>query len=369
MAQHHTHEVLIVGAGPIGLELAVSLTRAGVDYVQLEAGQVGQTITWYPNDARFFSSPERISIAGVPLVTPDQGKASREQYLAYLRGIVEQFDLQVNTYERVTAIEKDPATGRFSVRSERADGEHVYDVGHLVLAIGDMHHPRRLNVPGEELDHVTHYFDDPHWYFRRRLLIVGGKNSAVEAAIRCCRAGAHVAMSYRRAGFSSKIKYWLLPELQSLIKAGHIAFYPCTVPTQITPTHVTLTPSKVDDPPADRSRFPELRGATWLDEPTDVPADAVQMLTGYTMDPTLLEMAGVTLEGENRAPKLDEQTMMSDVEHLYVAGTAAAGTQVSFKLFIENSHAHVAKIIKSITGAPPEARYINALAQPEMPES
>ena len=367
MTEIRDHDVIVIGAGPIGLELAVSLKQAGVDYRHLEAGQIGQTITWYPKAARFFSSPERISIAGVPVVTPDQSKASREQYLAYLRGVVEQFDLAVNTYERVTGIDKQH--GRFVVQTTRADGDFTYTGQHLVLAVGDMHRPRKLNVPGEELDHVSHYFDDPHWYFRRRLLIVGGKNSAVEAAIRCARAGAYVAMSYRRAGFSSSIKYWLLPELQSLIKAGHIAFYPRTVPTQITPSHVTLTPSKVDDPPADPDRFPELRGATWLDDPTDVPADAVQMMTGYVMNPALFEMAGVTLEGENRAPKVDTHTMMTDVANLYVAGTAAAGTQVNFRLFIENSHSHVAKIVKAITGQPPAKQYINALAKPEMPES
>jgi thioredoxin reductase (NADPH) len=361
------YSALIVGAGPIGLEMAVALKQAGVDYHHIEAGQVGQTITWYPTQAHFFSSPERIAIAGVPLVTPDQSKASREQYLAYLRGIVQQFDLSVNTYERVTALEK---TGdHFAVTTERADGAMHYTTDRVILTIGDMHHPRQLNVPGEELAHVKHYFDDPHWYFRRRLLIVGGKNSAVEAAIRCCRAGADVAISYRRAGFSQSVKYWLLPELRSLIKSGKIAFYPRTIPTQITPSHVTLTPSKVEDPPADENEFPELRGATWLNEPTDVRADAVQMLTGYTQDSTLFEQAGMTLEGENRQPRLDPETMMSDVPNLFVAGTAAAGTQANFKLFIENAHAHVAKITKAITGAPPDPQHINALAKPEMPES
>lgn len=361
------YEAIIIGAGPIGLELAVSLKHAGVDYLHLEAGQIGQTISWYPRQARFFSSPDRIGIAGVPLVTPDQSKATREQYLAYLRGIVEQFDLPVNTFERVTGIEKED--GVFAVRTTRADGEHVHAARHLVLAIGDMHKPRRLNVPGEELEHVSHYFVDPHAYFRRELLIVGGKNSAVEAAIRCVRAGARVSMSYRRAAFSTSVKYWLLPELRSLIKNGTIRFFPRTIPTQITPTRVTLTPSKVEDGPADETAHPELQGATWLDEPTDIEADAVQMLTGYVMDPTLLRMAGAGLEGENQAPRLDPETMMTDVENLYVAGTAAAGTQVNFKLFIENAHAHVTKIVQAITGQPPHPQLINALAKPEMPES
>jgi len=362
------HEVIIIGAGPIGLELAVSLKQAGVDYRHLEAGQIGQTITWYPYQTRFFSSPDRIAIAGVPLVTPDQAKASREQYLAYLRGIVEQFDLQVNTYERVTAIDRQPEGG-FHLTTQRPEGQQQFTARHLVLAVGDMHKPRWLGVPGEGLPHVSHYFDDPHPYFRRRLLIVGGRNSAVEAAIRCSRAGANVAISYRRTAFSSSVKYWLLPELRSLVKSWTIAFYPRTVPTEIAPGRVTLGPSGVDDEPADTEAHPELLGASWLNSPTDIPADAVQMLTGYVMDPTLFQLAGVTLEGENRSPKVDPETMMSDVPNCFVAGTAAAGTQVRFQLFIENAHPHVAKIVKAITGRPPDPRYINALAKPELPES
>ena len=195
------YELIIVGAGPIGLELAVSMKRAGVDYLHIEAGQIGHTISWYPRETRFFSSAERIAIAGVPLVTPDQQKASREQYLAYLRGIVQQFDLLINTYERVTRIDRQE--GRFHLETERADGFWYHTADQVVLAMGDMHRPRRLNIPGEALEHVSHYFDDPHRYFRRRLLIVGGKNSAAEAAIRCCRAGANVSISYG-SGFSPR---------------------------------------------------------------------------------------------------------------------------------------------------------------------
>lgn len=329
-------DTLIIGAGPIGLELAVALKRLGHAYVHLESGQIGQTITWYPRQVQFFSAPDRIAIAGVPLHTVDQAKATREQYLAYLRSIVEQFDLQVNTYERVTELSRQAE--RFIVHSVSARGRHAYRARHVVLAIGDMHVPRRLDIPGEGLPHVSHYFDEPHRYFRRRLLVVGGRNSAVEAAIRCHRGGAAVALCYRRHAFDADaIKYWLMPEIEMLIRTGRIVFHGATVPVAITPTHVTL--ASVDD-------------AAGAGPVVDVPADFVLLLTGYEMDTALLTCAGVTLEGENRGPHLDTDTMQTNVPGLYVAGTAAAGTQHRFRLFIENCHPHVDRIARALTGRP-----------------
>src|SRR3954470_9617209 len=175
-----TTDVAIIGAGPIGLELAVALKRAGIDYLQFDARQIGYTISWFPPQTRVFSSNERIAIAGVPLQAPDQGKCTREQYLAYLRSVVQEFDLRVNTYEPVVAIDPD-AAGGFVLTTCPAGGPRQSRPRRLVLATGGTDHPRRLGVPGEHLPHVGHYFDDPHKYFRRRVLIVGGKNSAVEA--------------------------------------------------------------------------------------------------------------------------------------------------------------------------------------------
>lgn len=330
---------IIVGAGPIGLELAVVLKHLGHDYLHLEAGQIGQTISWYPRDVRFFSSPDRIAIAGIPLNTPRQEKASREEYLAYLRGVVDHYDLPVRTHERV--VQLDRREDGFHVRTQRHGRNYgEYQCQHVVLAIGDMHKARLLGIPGEDLPHVSHYFDEPHRYYRQELLIVGGKNSAVEAAIRCCRAGARVTVSYRGPGFDKDvIKYWLYPEIQSLINAGAIRFLPNSCPVEITPTHVRLD-----------------------GEPGNVAADFVLLLTGYVMDPQLLTMAGAELETENRSPKLDPGTMQTTVPGLYVAGTAAAGTQHNFRLFIENSHPHVEKICQAITGHAPPPGLVNDVA-------
>jgi thioredoxin reductase (NADPH) len=357
--------VLLIGAGPIGLEMAVALKVAGVDYVHVEAEQIGHTISWFPRQCRFFSSPDRIAICGVPLVTADQSKATREEYLAYLRGIVQQFDLKVRTYERVTRIDRLPASDedrdavRFAVSTQRSSGDRTCHAKNIVLAIGDMHRPRRLRhpelpaVPGADLPHVSHYFDEPHMYFGQRLLIVGGRNSAVEAAIRCHRAGATVAISYRKAEFSGQsIKYWLKPEIDGLTRTGEIAFYPHTSPTEITPTTVTL--SRVDDA---SSSVPESRS---------VPADFVLLMIGYEMDHTLLKMAGVEVVGENQAPVLDPMTMQTGAPGVYVAGTAAAGTQINFRLFIENCHVHVVHILRSIAGMTPD--HVNELALRQLEE-
>jgi thioredoxin reductase (NADPH) len=326
-------EVAIIGAGPIGIELAVALKKRGVSYLHFDAKQIGYTISWFAPQTRFFSSNERIAIAGVPLDTPDQGKATREQYLAYLRSIVGQFDLKVNTYEPIVAIDR--AADSFVLTTNPAGGNRKYAVNKLVFATGGTDHPRRLNVPGEELPHVSKYFQDPHQYFGRNLLVIGGKNSAVEAALRSHHAGAKVAMSYRREGLPEKsIKYWLMPEMTGLIDAGRIAAHFATLPILITPTHVTLRRMT--------------NGETF-----DVPADFVLALIGYEQDNTLFKLAGVKLIGDCGAPVFDDRTMETNVPGLYVAGTAVGGTQDRYTVFIENCHVHVDRIVAALTGASP----------------
>jgi thioredoxin reductase (NADPH) len=323
-------DVLIVGGGPIGIELAIALKLRGIRYVQLEAGQIGSTIGWYAPQTHFFSSPERIAIAGVPLQTLDQTKATREEYLNYLRAVVLQFDLRIETFERVVSLRK-AADGGFEVTSIRAESERRWRARKVVLAIGDMHRPRRINVPGEDLPHVSHYFGDPHQYFRRRVLIVGGQNSAVEAAIRCYRIGAQVTLSYRGRELDEKrIKFWLLPEIRSLIRDGRLTYLPNTIVREIRGDRVVL------DPPA------------------EVEADVVLLLTGYEQDTDLFEQVGVTLDGAGRRPRFDERTMETDVPGLFVAGTGSAGTQLGgVKEFIETSHVHVDRIVAALTSSAP----------------
>ncbi|QQE12702.1 NAD(P)-binding domain-containing protein [Planctomycetota bacterium] len=364
------HNTILVGAGPIGLEIAVNLKDKRVDFLHIEAGQIGQTITWYPRNVRFFSSPERIAIAGMPLHTANQEKASREQYLAYLRSIVEHFDLRINTHERVVAATRDPSTNIFTIQTQKHTQTYTYTCDNLILAIGDMHKPLKLNIPGEDLPNVSHYFDEPHNYFRKKLTIIGGRNSAVEAAIRCQRVGAHVTLAYRRENFDRDIiKYWLYPEIRSLIKSKDITFIPNTTPIRISPTHTTLAPVTWSDQTTSATTHNTFTINTDPEQLIDITHDFLLLLTGYQQDTSLFKQLGVNLEGINRQPHFDPKTMMTNVPNLYVAGTATAGTQTKFLVFIETSHIHTTRIIQSITGATNNPNLLNNLchniSQPE----
>jgi len=321
-------DVGIVGAGPIGLELHIALKRAGLSVLHFESRQIGHTISWFAPQTRFFSSNERIAIAGVPLQTADQSKASREEYLNYLRCVVEQFDLAVRTFEPVTGIER--TSDGFQIATSPATGRASYTVNKLILATGGTERSRRLNVPGEELPHVSHYFQDPHTYFRRKLLIVGGKNSAVEAAIRCYRAGSYVAFCHRREKIDAeRIKYWLMPEIATLLDSGKIAGYFNSEVIEIKPGQVALKRDGKTD---------------WI------AADFVLLLIGYEADMSLCKLAGVELKGESQIPAFNPHTMETNVPGLFIAGTATGGTQRRFTVFIENCHIHTERIVAALTG-------------------
>jgi thioredoxin reductase (NADPH) len=339
-------DVAIVGGGPIGIELAVALKRAEISHIQFESKQEGQTMYWWPPGTRWFSSSERIAIAGVPLQTIDQGKATREDYLRYLRTMVEEFDLEVRTFEPVVAVER-PGEG-FVVRTKPTGGEKEYRARNVVLATGGTARPRRLRVPGEDLPHVNHYMEDPHRYFRRRVLVVGGKNSAVEAALRIYNVGAEVTLSYRRSEFNAKsIKYWLFPEIMGLIRNGKIRAHFNTVVTRIEGEEVELARCEEGGLfSGERQKFM-------------VKADDVLLMVGYVADMSLARAAGVTLTGENEVPAFSEQTMETNIPGLFIAGTVVAGTQGRYQVFLENCHAHVERIVARLKGErPPQGREI-----------
>ena len=320
-------KVAIIGAGPIGLELAVALKQAGIDYVQFDAGQIGSTIEWYPPQMLFHSSSDRLALARVPIQTASQQKITREEFLAYLRALVQQFGLTVRTYERVTHVWRLPGGG-FELTSQAAGGEHRTRAEFVVLAIGAMHAPRMLHIPGEDLPHVSHYLGDPHRYFGKRLLIVGGRNSAVEAAVRCHRAGAEVTLAYRGDDFDPKVvKFWLLPEVRALIRDGHVRWLPRTCVAEIRP------------------------GTVLLDSGEELAADFVLLMTGYRQDPSMFEMLGVALDGAGCVPRHDPETMETNVPGVFIAGTAVAGTPPrKVAVIVETCHVHVPRIVAAIRG-------------------
>ncbi|MDX1415038.1 MAG: NAD(P)-binding domain-containing protein [Candidatus Promineifilaceae bacterium] len=331
-------DVAIVGAGPIGIELAIALEELGVKYVLLEAKQIGQAISKWPPNTHFYSTPEHVALAGVPVHNLDQQPITGEQYLAYLRTLVEMNDLNLRVYEPVVGIQQEQ--DGFKVSTLPLKGPRSYNAQYVVLATGGMARPRMLNIPGENLPNVTHYFPGPHPYFRTRVLVVGGRNSAIESALRCWRGGAAVTISYRRTDFDFEmIKPHLAMDLKDRFQKGEINFLPMTIPVEISPTHVLLASTENDL---------KTNGSSLAHE-----TDFVLLCTGFEADMELFRIAGVELLGEAQVPRHDQSSMETNIKRLFVAGTAAGGTQSRFTYFISTSHDHVAKIVKAITGKVP----------------
>ncbi len=345
-------EVIIVGAGPIGIELAANFKRLGVQYLHLEGGQLAQTISAWPRSTPFFSSPERVAIAGVPLHSQHQSMITGEEYLGYLRLVVENFDLDILLYHRLLNLQQ-LKNGDF-----RLEVEHKGEIIHLsckrlILANGNMHSPRRLGVPGEDLPHVDHYHSDVHRYFRQKLVVVGGKNSAVETAIRAWRAGAEVTILHRQPeldGDRLNSRYFL--EISILKDKGKIAYRGSAQVTRITAHSVHYA---LHDGSAGQFRGLHDGSTGQLRELHDesagkLQADFVRVCAGFDKDLSFLKQAGVTLDDELR-PCLNPETMETDVPGLYLAGTAAGGGIASYKIFVGTSHVHVERIVQAVTNA------------------
>ncbi len=344
-----TTKVLLVGAGPIGIEVAAALRSAGIDYIHVEAGDVASTIGWYAPGTSIFSSPERIAVAGIPFATYPSVKATREDYLNYLRSVVRGLGLPIRQQTRLLDCDKTSegfdctlSESDWSVGGPQYSGLDEFGAEHrkfrircraVVLAIGDMHLPRLVGVPGESSRHVTHFMPDLHTLFGKRVVIVGGKNSAAEAVVRLARINEEMVVIHRGEGFETdRVKPWLLPEIRSLIADGRVRFF--------AKSHLKKIESK--------KAWGESEGES---EQTVVPFDHLLLLTGYDQDSTLFERIGLELQGANQTPILNPATMESTVPGVYVAGTATAGSQRGgAKVFIENCHVHAQRIVDHLLG-------------------
>jgi thioredoxin reductase (NADPH) len=307
------HEpVLIAGAGPIGLACAISARRRGLDPLIIDAGAIANSIVRYPVGMAFFTTPERLEIGGHPL-TCAGAKATREEALKYYRGVVRTEQLRVRTYCRLVAAGR----GRHGLACtlQSARGEELITCDRLVLATGYFDHPNRLGIPGEDLSHVSHWADEPHLAAGRDVVIVGGKNSAVEHALSCFRAGARVTLVYRGAELRKSVKYWLAPDLLNRVKAGEIAARWQSDPIEITRDAVVVRDSD--------GRMERL------------PAERVYLLTGYHPDFGLLEGLGIRLEPPDQRPAHDPATLETNVPGVFIAGSLTAGIRTS-EIFIEN---------------------------------
>ena len=354
-------DVALIGAGPIGIELAAALKDDGIEYVHVEAGAIGSTMMWWSPGTKYFSSPERIQIAGVPLVVADQEKATREGYLDYLRQVVMARGLSVRTHTRVVDASADGDGYRLDLAASahgvggpeelaRRDGAalageeptHTLRARRVILAIGNMHLPRMVRIPGEDLEGVSHYLGDVHACFGERVLIVGGQNSAAEAAIRLYRLGADVTVSYRGEAVGQRIKPWLRPELEWLFSKGCIGFEPETVPAAIRDVGVGV----------DTGRLEVELESTAGGARTKHRFDRVLLLTGYVQDHTLFERLGVSLgDSPERRPAIDPATHESkSAPGVYVVGTACGGSQRRALFFIETCHVHAEKVRAALRG-------------------
>jgi thioredoxin reductase (NADPH) len=303
---------LIVGAGPIGLACAISARRAGVGALVVDAGSIAHSIVRYPIGMVFFTTPERLEIGDHPLVCAG-AKATREEALKYYRGVVRAEGITVRPFTRLVMARR--VDGRLHCTLATRTATTSITCDQLVLATGYFDHPNLLDVPGESLPHVSHWFDEPHVTSGQDVVILGGKNSAVETALQCFRAGARVTLIYRREQFKASVKYWLRPDLDNRIAAGEIRALLGATVTSITPDAVVV---RTHD------------GAT-----ESIRADRVYALTGYHPDFDLMTRLGIVLDEESGRPALNPETLESNVEGIHLAGSAGAGRNTG-EVFIEN---------------------------------
>ena len=326
----HIHDVIIVGAGPAGLATAIAASRRGLDYQVIEKGALVNSLLHYPTEMVFFTTPELMEIGGMPFVSP-YDKPTRVEALRYYRRVSDAFKLDVVFDTAVVAISREEGLpdvhGSFAVDTHSTHGVRRTVRGRtVVIATGAYDIPNYIDVPGEDLPHVSHYYTQPHPFFRKRVVIVGGRNSAAEAALDLFRAGAHVTLVHRHSTLGDSIKYWVKPDIENRIKEGSIRALFDTSVLEIRPTSVLVRRKGTRE---------------------EIEADAVFLLTGYTSDTTLLRNAGVQIDPETCGPVFDANTFESNVAGLYVAGAVVAGRQ-SGKIFIENGRFHGEQVIAAI---------------------
>jgi thioredoxin reductase (NADPH) len=315
------YDLIIVGAGPIGLSCALAAKQAGLSYLVIEKGCLVNSIYHYPVNMQFFSTSERLEIGDIPFVS-NNAKPFRNEALEYYRRVAVTAKLNIHLFEELTQVEQ-IATRQFSIITNKA----TYQTNNLILATGFYGIPYLLNVPGEQLPKLTHYYQDPHFYAFQKVLIVGGNNSAVDAALETWRKGAEVTMVIRDADIGDRVKYWARPDIVNRIKEGSIKAYFHSQVKAIRELEVDI-----DTP----------------DGPLTIQNDRVIAMTGYMPDLGLLEKMGIDLsEDEIRKPALDEQTHETNIKGIYLAGVICGGMN-THRLFIENSRDHAGKIVDHI---------------------
>lgn len=313
-------DIVIVGGGPIGIACGLEAKKNGLTYVIIEKGPIVNSLFNYPINMQFFSSSEKLEIDDIPFISKE-AKPKRNEALEYYRRIVTSNNLNINLFEKVGTVAK--KNDFFEIETDKAN----YLAKNVIVATGFYDLPNKINVPGEELPKVSHYYKDPHFYASQKLAIVGASNSAIDAALECWRKGAEVTLIIRGPEVGKRVKYWVRPDIINRIEEGSIkAYYDANV-TSISPTTLTINTPK---------------GAIVLEN------DFVLALTGYRPNFKFLQDLGIELsQDDKKLPSYNHETMESNIKGLFLAGVICGGME-THKWFIENSRIHAPIIINSI---------------------
>ncbi|WP_027408615.1 YpdA family putative bacillithiol disulfide reductase [Anoxybacteroides tepidamans] len=320
-------KIIIVGGGPCGLAAAIALQDAGYKPLVIEKGNIVNAIYHYPTHQTFFSTSDRLEIGGVPFITENR-KPKRNQALAYYREVVTRKRIRVHTFEKVESVEKQ-AGGTFVVKTTKDQ----YEADYVVIATGYYDNPNYMNIPGEQLPKVTHYFKEGHPYYNTDCVVIGGKNSSVDAALELVKAGARVTVLYRGSAYSPSIKPWILPEFDALVRQGVIHMEFNAHVKEITEDAVIYT----------------VHG-----EVKKIKNDFVFAMTGYHPDHAFLTKMGVGIDAETGRPLYDPETMETNVQGIFIAGVIAAGNNAN-EIFIENGRFHGGQIAACIVAREKQA--------------
>ncbi|OLN23260.1 hypothetical protein BTO30_04640 [Domibacillus antri] len=313
-------DCIIVGGGPCGLAAAIALKQIRKNPLVIEKGNVVNAIYQYPTHQTFFSSSEKLAIGDVPFIIEER-KPHRNQALVYYREVVKLKQLRVNRFEQVNLIHKQE-NGLFHVATSKGG----YETPYVVIATGYYDHPNYINIPGEELDKVFHYFKEAHPFFDMDTVVIGGKNSAVDAALELHKAGARVTVIYRGSGYSPSVKPWILPEFDALVRNGEIEMIFNAEAKEITTNTFTY----------------ETAGKN-----VTIKNDFVFAMTGYHPDHSFLSKMGVGIDRETGRPIYNEETKETNVDGIFIAGVIAAGNNAN-EIFIENGRFHGGEIAAAI---------------------
>ncbi|KPN95364.1 YpdA family putative bacillithiol disulfide reductase [Lysinibacillus sp. ZYM-1] len=312
-------DAIIVGGGPCGLAAAIALQNIGLKPIVIEKGNIVNAIYHYPTHQTFFSTSERLGIGDVPFIIEGR-KPKRNQALVYYREVVRLKNIQVNRFEKVQSVVKH--NHMFTVTSDK----DCYETPNVIIATGYYDHPNFLNITGEQLPKVFHYFKEGHEFFDTDVLVIGGKNSAVDAALELNKAGARVTVAYRGSEYSSSIKPWVLPEFEGVVKTGEVDMHFNTNVLEIREHEVVL----------------EIDGQEKV-----MKNDFVFAMTGYHPDHSFIKAMGVDIDEETGRPYFTPETMETNVEGLFIAGVIAAGNNAN-EIFIENGRFHGECIAQTI---------------------